>query len=79
MKTFQCTQCGYYVQQATEPFRCPQCNCQRIGLFRLVGDSANPYNTMPAGQGQGGFQPQGGFQQHVFAPHNPKCRRRPGT
>ncbi len=50
MKTFQCNNCGYTLTQPTEPFRCPQCGVQRIGLFRAVGEV-------------GGYPQPGGFQQ----------------
>ena len=83
MKTFQCTKCGCTLTQPTEPFRCPQCGSQGIGLFRALGDSGNGAYGMPQQgafrpqqpgmnggfQPQGGFAaPQGGFQQNAYQP-----------
>ena len=83
MKTFQCTKCGCTLAQPTEPFRCPQCGSQGIGLFRALGDSGNGAYGMPQQggfrpqqpgmnggfSGQGGYgAPQGGFQQNSYQP-----------
>ena len=37
MNTFQCNNCGFQMQRPTQPYSCPQCGRQAIGLFRLVG------------------------------------------
>lgn len=58
MKTYQCSKCGCCLQQPTEPFRCPQCGNQGIGLFHPL---ANGYGSA-GGMGNGfGQAPAGGF------------------
>src|SRR5271170_1206846 len=36
MNTFRCSNCGFQIQRPTQPFSCPQCGRQAVGLFRLV-------------------------------------------
>ena len=37
MNTFQCTNCGAQIQRPSQPYSCPQCGRQAVGLFRLLG------------------------------------------
>lgn len=64
MGTYQCSKCGYCLQQPTEPFHCPQCGSQGIGLFRAMPDGGG-FGGAPQGGGyrpqQGGFSPNGGY------------------
>jgi len=75
MKTFQCTKCGCSLMQPTEPFRCPQCGSQGIGLFRAIGEAGNTGYGMNQGfrpQQPGTFQPQNsgfGASQGAFQPN----------
>ena len=78
MGTFQCTKCGCTLTQPTEPFHCPQCGSQGIGLFRAMGGAPayggmNQQGFQPQQPGaypqQGGFgAPQGGFQANAGYP-----------
>src|SRR5271166_3192081 len=36
MNTFRCSNCGFQIQRPTQPFSCPQCGRQAVGLFRVV-------------------------------------------
>jgi outer membrane protein assembly factor BamB len=58
MKTFQCTNCGFLIQRATQPFSCPQCGRQAIGLFRVAaGGPAAPVGAWPAQPATAPMQP----------------------
>lgn len=58
MKTYQCSKCGCCLQQPTEPFRCPQCGSQGIGLFQALPDG---YGSAGGTQGGYGQTPGNGF------------------
>ena len=49
MKTFRCSNCGFQVQRPSQPFSCPQCGRQAVGLFKVVSGSgqAAPGGTPP--------------------------------
>lgn len=42
MKTFQCNKCGHQLQRPTQPYRCPACGSQAVGLFRLIQPGVSP-------------------------------------
>ncbi|MDO4550972.1 MAG: hypothetical protein Q4C96_06945, partial [Planctomycetia bacterium] len=72
MKTFQCTKCGFSLQQPTEPFRCPQCGSQGIGLFRLMQQQG--YGQ----QNYGGMSPQNPAFSGQQQPHYGGAPQQPG-
>ncbi len=42
MKIYRCTQCGHELQRPTQPYACPQCGRQAVGLFRVVTATGQP-------------------------------------
>ena len=42
MNSFQCNKCGHQLQRPTQPYRCPQCGSQAVGLFRLIRGGTPP-------------------------------------
>ena len=52
MNTFQCTNCGAQIQRPAQPYSCPQCGRQAVGLFRLLGP-APPGQPAAVRPGQG--------------------------
>lgn len=42
MKTFRCNKCGHELQRPTQPYKCPQCGTQAVGLFKLVQAGGQP-------------------------------------
>ena len=63
MNTFRCSNCGFQIQRPTQPFSCPQCGRQAVGLFRVVAF------TPPQ---------QGGWSGQAAGPSSPSCRNSPG-
>ena len=66
MKTFRCSNCGFQVQRPAQPFSCPQCGRQAVGLFKVV-------------TGSGQASPGGAPPQNVPGPPQPPVQPRPGT
>ena len=69
MNTFRCSNCGFQIQRPTQPFSCPQCGRQAVGLFRVVAF------TPPQ---QGGWPGQPAVPQQPAMPQQPSWPQSPG-
>ena len=72
MNTFRCSNCGFQIQRPTQPFSCPQCGRQAVGLFRLVSFTPPAQGGWPGQPAQPGMQP--GMPQQAAWPQQPACR-----
>ncbi len=73
MNTFRCSNCGFQIQRPTQPFSCPQCGRQAVGLFRLVAFTPPAQGGWP---GQPGQPAQPGMQPGM--PQQPGWPQQPG-
>ena len=79
MNTFRCSNCGFQIQRPTQPFSCPQCGRQAIGLFRMVAFTPPAQGGWP-GQAAQPMQPgmQPGMPQQPGWPQQPGVPQQPG-
>ena len=82
MNTFRCSNCGFQIQRPTQPFSCPQCGRQAVGLFRLVAFTPPAQGGWPGQPAQPGMQPgmpqQPAWPSSPGMPQQPACRQQPG-
>jgi len=81
MKTFRCTNCGFQLERPTQPYSCPECGRQAVGLFKLAGKGAPPPGAKrqppaqptgpPVEQQSGPRPPHGGISPIAAAPPPP--------
>lgn len=62
MKTYRCIQCGHELQRPTQPYACPQCGRQAVGLFRVVSNATPP--PLPGTEPPSGTAPSGPAFRH---------------
>ena len=74
MNTFRCSNCGFQIQRPTQPFSCPQCGRQAVGLFRVVAF------TPPEQGGWPGQRPAAaaGYAAATGWPQQPGMPQQPG-
>ena len=68
MNTFRCSNCGFQIQRPTQPFSCPQCGRQAVGLFRIIAFTPPQQGGWP---GQPAAQQQPGWPQPNLMQPNP--------
>ena len=76
MNTFRCSNCGFQMQRPTQPFSCPQCGRQAVGLFRVVAFTPPVQGPWPAQPVQPGMPQQPAWPQQpgvrqAFQPDQP--------